>query len=38
MERKNMVGLIIENSNLKTRITKLEEKIKAFGSSDKASV
>ena len=25
-----MVGLIIENSNLKTRITKLEEKIKAL--------
>ena len=30
MERKNMVGLIIENSNLKTRITKLEEKIKSL--------
>jgi len=30
MERKNTVGLIIENSNLKTRITKLEEKIKAL--------
>ena len=30
MERKNMVKLIIENSNLKNRITKLEEKIKAL--------